>query len=180
MFCFIYRWLISWSMDSGKPLPSYVNKHMQACDSCREFTRASQRLSERLVREAREVAVPQATELSEKIIASLSYSRSVPPDSEPKKFFIFRPAFAYALVLLIMISSAIWLTMPGVRVDTPDNSFSLGDSPVVVFLNGDSLNKLTESVESPIQKEMEGLKQAAASAKDFFVNYLNPDPGSLL
>ena len=52
MFCFVYKWIISWKLDSDKGLPGIVNRHIDRCGNCREFARLSGFLATRLTQDA--------------------------------------------------------------------------------------------------------------------------------
>ncbi len=182
MVCFIYKWLISWSMDSGKPVSRFIQTHVDGCAACRGYSNAMTDMATRLVRDGKRIEHTDSSRsrhLTEKIIASLSsqpHVQSPPMRLFPKKRFFLRPAFAFGMALLLLLGTVIWISTPG---KAPEPVFSIEQSPLFSILKQESISTLSSDLESPIHKELEGLKHAAASAKDFLVGYLTPEKVSL-
>ena len=68
MFCTVYRWLISRSMDSPGPLSHRAAKHVDRCPACRDYRDRCVELAGRLAGEAREQADPVSGELHARIL----------------------------------------------------------------------------------------------------------------
>ena len=52
MFCFLYRWRISSSMDSSQPMATQLRRHVERCPGCESFYRRCREIGPRLAAEA--------------------------------------------------------------------------------------------------------------------------------
>lgn len=52
MICGFIKWMVSQSLDSGNPLPSYIERHIERCGSCRDFVETSRMVETVLERDA--------------------------------------------------------------------------------------------------------------------------------
>ncbi|UCH96786.1 MAG: hypothetical protein JSV88_08010 [Candidatus Aminicenantes bacterium] len=172
MFCFIYKWMISWALDSGKRLPGAVNRHIGRCSGCREFARYSGSLATRLTRDAPgflQTGYETHDTLNIKITSVLDAKSS--PKLTPGRRFNFRPipALAAALVVLAVAIGIIFQVIPLTGPGPGENSIDkLRESaPVKNPL------QVIQQVESPIESEMRSLGQSLNSAAEFLVSCLD-------
>ncbi|MCP4150082.1 MAG: hypothetical protein GY757_20210, partial [bacterium] len=71
MFCSVHKWFISASLDTAKPLPAIVRRHMTHCRSCTDFAAGADSLGNRLVVDGQKLLVHSHRELEERIVSSL-------------------------------------------------------------------------------------------------------------
>jgi hypothetical protein len=65
MFCSLFKFLISSSMDSDRPFPNLVARHVARCDQCREFAELAGDLDEKLRTDAQESSITLGSLLPE-------------------------------------------------------------------------------------------------------------------
>ena len=168
MFCFLYKWMISWRLDSGKALPGFINRHINRCGTCREFARVSASLGSRLVEDAGKFLQPPGNALEEKIISALD-TNPLPRFTSGRKFS-FRPIPALAaamVVVVVIIGIYIQISSPS---PVNDNIFQVDLSETVFVKNP---LEVIEQVESPIESEMNSLGQSIHSAAKSLVSSLD-------
>ena len=171
MFCFIYKWIISWALDSGKGLPGAANHHIGRCSGCREYTRLSGLLATRLSQDAPgflQRGHDSYDTLNIKITSALDAKS--PPQLTPMRRFYFmpKPALAAALVVLAVAIAVIFQVIPFTAPGTGERSINdLSESIVKNPL------KVIEQVESPIESEIRSLGQSINSAAKFLVSRLD-------
>jgi anti-sigma factor RsiW len=162
MLCFLYKWNISRALDTGKPLSRLTKRHLDGCESCREFSRLGREMERRLTEEVRSLLENQTPSVEEKVRKAIAEVRTVPrvPRARPKALS-FRPALAAALVLAVLGISVIWLARPqptGMPRIAPLLELETRRSEVISTL---------QKAESPYQKEIQGLKRTLLSTADF-------------
>lgn len=169
MFCFIYKWLISRALDTGKGLSAAVHGHLHHCPNCRDFARLSEVLSRRLVQDAAALLQEKRETLDERVTAALA--RKPKPSLPGRRTLVPLPAFATVLVVLAAAVGLILLTFSPAAKDNPIESLS------EFRLSGTSLPAIVSRVESPIEAEMHELRQSVKSAADFLVSCLDIEIG---
>ena len=177
MFCLIYRWMISWALDSGKSLPRWVNHHMRHCEDCREFSRVSRDLTARLVREAPGFTRESHDSLKEKIIANLNEKSPAglsPRYPQHSLNFRLLPAFAAVILVGVIVIGIAFRVIPLAPTKTTGSAFTgLPESRVIKM----PLQGLANGVESPIETEMHSLGQSLSAATEFLVSCLDINIG---
>ena len=169
MFCFIYKWKISWALDSGKSLPGWVNRHIRHCKGCCEFARASGALTARLVREAPVFPRESHGSLKEEIISALT-EKPEPRLSYGRRFnFRPLPAFAAVLVVAAVLVGIVSRFIPLAPTHTGGPAFNGLPESVAIKM---PLQDLAGGVESPMETEMLSLEQSISSATGFLVSCL--------
>lgn len=172
MFCLIYKWIISWVLDSGKGLPGAVNRHIDRCSSCREFARLSGSLAARLTQDAPEF-LQKSHDTNEwlNIKISSALDTKTPTHSIRRQRFNFmpKPALAAALVLAAVVTAVIFLVIPSTTPTPAGPSINDFSKPVTVK---NPLNVVLQ-VESPIEAEMRSLEKSINSAAKFLVSCLD-------
>ena len=172
MFCLIYRWMVSRSHDTGKPLSGAAARHIERCSECSAFARSTESLSTGLRRDAREFLRrngENGTALDEKIISSLTTESK--PVRIPRRRFMPVPAFA-AAVLVVLITAAILFRSGPVSTPGP-GTFPPIDVPGTID-TPDVLQDIAVKVESPIETEMHSLEQSVKSAAKSLLSGLDP------
>ena len=172
MFCFIYKWMISWGLDSGKRMPGAVNRHIDRCSTCREFARLSGFLSTRLTEDAPGfLQKNHDTDDWLNIKISSALDTKAPPQLKRRPSFNFmpKPALAAALVLLAVAIAVIFRVIPLTAPAPGGPSINELSKPVTVK----NPLQIIEKVESPIESEMRSLGQSINSAAKFLVSRLD-------
>ena len=174
MFCFIYRWMISQALDSGKDSAGVVTRHIQHCSACRNFYRLSQSLNHKLVREAPGFLRESNDTLNEKIISALDTRPA--PRLTKRRIRLPIPALAAALVVVAVTVGILFQTIP-VNVNTS----STNENPLNFLTEFDithiSLKDMMGRVKSPMESEMLYLKQSITSASEFLISCLDVQIG---
>jgi predicted anti-sigma-YlaC factor YlaD len=169
MFCSIYKWMISWALDSGKSLPGLVDRHIRHCESCREFARVSGALTARLVREVPGFLRERHDPLKEKIISALA-EKPEPKLSYGRRFnFRLLPALAAAVVVVVLLIGIVFQVIPPAPSHTDGPAFNDLSEAVADKM---PLQDLAGGVESPMETEMFSLEQSISSATEFLVSCL--------
>ncbi|MGD2087220.1 MAG: hypothetical protein PVH61_13635 [Candidatus Aminicenantes bacterium] len=173
MFCFIYKWMISWAMDSDKRLPGIVNRHIDRCSSCREFARLSGPLATRLTQDAPGFLQKNHEtndRLNVKITAALDTKTPTQLTRRQRFNFLPKPALAAVLVLAVVAIAVILQVIP-FTAPAPPVERSSNDLPKSVTIKNPL--QILAKVESPIESEMRSLGQSINSATKFLVSRLD-------
>jgi hypothetical protein len=175
MFCFVYKWIISWKLDSGKGLPGAANRHVERCSSCREFARLSGFLAAKLTQDAPgflQRSHETYDSLNIKITSALDTKTPTQLTRRPRFNFMLKPALAAALVVLAVAIAAIFLVIP-FTTPTPGER-PINDLPEPVTVKNPL--QVIQQVESPIESEMRSLGKSINSAAKFLVSRLDIMP----
>jgi hypothetical protein len=176
MFCFLYKWMISATLDTGKELPGIVKRHLDGCGSCRRFARIGGGLKQRLNHDGKalldSLAASGAGQFrDQRIIAALKKNDSSEPSTPRRRAYRLRPVFAAAAALLVFVIAAIWQSMPPTQSPTPAPVSQINEEPVLAELK--KIQQLAVQVESPLNREIDSLKHAVVSTANFFKSYLD-------
>ncbi len=174
MLCFVYKWLISRALDSGKKLPNLAARHLNRCQECRHFARLSESLASKLTLAGAVFRQGNHHVLNEKIISAL-VTQPI-PRSTPKGRFLPIPAFAAALVTLAAVVGIILLQVIPLPAPGPDKSL-LNDLPRIAATKP-PLQEIVGLIESPMETEMLGLEKSMKSALEHLLSCLNPTIGT--
>ncbi len=169
MFCLIYKWMVSRSHDTGKPLSGAAARHIEGCGECRAFARSSESLGTALHRDAREFLHENDSALDHKIIAALTAR----PRAEriPRRRFMPVPAFA-AAVLVVLITAAVFFRVIPLSTPGPGTGPSI-DLPGPISAPN-VLKDIASTVESPIETEIHSLKRSVTTAARNLLAGLDP------
>lgn len=172
MFCTVYKWLISQAADSGKPVSGFVKNHTHRCDSCREFVQLCESLKPKFAQDKHALFENADRALDKKIISSLAEERTSLSDHQGtgRKYHPRRPALVPSLAaasLVIAISlSIIFIVIPQSRKRPsfirPSELVSAASPPVLLV-----------KVESPLEKEYQGLKKTFNSTTEYLSSVLD-------
>ncbi len=153
-----------------------VRRHMERCGSCHDFARMGHELNIRLTGDAAELIKKTDTALDHRILAALE-ARPEPSYRRSRKGFRFQPMpILYAALALILVVTGLLVLSPRSGPKDNDNS-----SLMTRILNTDSISieestpvlpKFMAKVESPMNREIDSLKNAVVSAKNYFVSYI--------
>lgn len=173
MMCFIYKWFISLAADEGKAVPGWVNRHMEACPSCKSFARIGAVMERKMTGDADELFKQTDESLSHRILASLhtqpehAYRRTL--KRSPRRFVLV-PAMA-AAVLMLVVGGFFFINdgngVPVVDETLPGYRLAAIENPPATLAN------LFSSAESPMEDELQSLVKNVESAKEYFTTYLD-------
>jgi hypothetical protein len=90
MFCSLIKFLISSSMDSDRPFPGFVARHVSQCDQCREFAELTGDLDEKLHAGAQESGLTLESLLPE-------------PTANRARPVMWRPGLAFAISCALVL-----------------------------------------------------------------------------
>jgi hypothetical protein len=168
MLCFYYKWKISQKADLGKDLSGFVRRHLQRCTSCRQYSRVSQALTEKLSKETPHALKEQKSRLRERIISALV--EEMRPARVRKPVSRYFPVLVVSiLILVVAIGLVSYLNNPSVPNGNVKSILPLSKMSVA----GLSLKNILGGVESPMEKEMKSLKQSMKSTAEFLVSCLD-------
>ncbi len=178
MFCTMYRWLISRSMDSGQALSPRVVGHLEHCETCRDYRESCLAIGTGLAAEAREAAPHVSDELHARILlrCGLGAEAAPPtpmPRSQTRRLRLVLGVAAAAAAILVAV--AIWQLYP-TTVPTPDNppvAIKPGEKEVVERLIGSpglavaSAREINNALDESINSEFADLQESGLAAADF-------------
>jgi len=174
MVCFIYKWFISRALDLGQGLPGFVTRHIHRCKTCREFSHLSEMLNQGLVKGASQFLRESKRDdsLNEKILSALA---AKPGLVLPKRRTFLSAAFpvpvlAAAVVVLVATIGIILQTIPSRVLNTGQD---LMNGLSEFGIKKTSLQDIVGRVESPLEAEMQELKQSVNSAAEFLISNLD-------
>jgi len=161
MLCFIHKWKISRSLDSGKPLSRPAERHLAACAACREFYRTGQDLAVRLTADAASLLHEPRPGQDAKALWTAAELRSAAPSAWRPRL---RPVFAAALLLAVVGISLVWMVrMRPAPMPRLGPLFSLAGP-------GPYLESALQKAESPYDREVQGLKKTLQSTADYLAS----------
>lgn len=177
MFCFLHKWRISTALDTGKPLSPSTRHHLESCAQCRSFARLSGVLEKQLGQDGRELSNVLSGSGGEhfrnqRIIDALTVQNSPRPASRLRLPMRFRPVYAALLLAVIITATALFSPFSSTNTGQPDSSFFTAIGERLDFPEP-PVHKLAAQVESPLNREMDSLKQAAQSTIEFLKSYLD-------
>jgi hypothetical protein len=162
MFCSIYKWYISRSLDSGKSLPTLVSRHIRRCASCRQFAQFSESLENRLVKEVPGFLDGYDESLNGKILSTLA--RQPEPKRATKRRPALIPVLAAASAVLVISIAIVWLSLPSSGRITPLNQLAQ------LRISKASFENALVKIDSPYEEELTELKQTLKSTADFLLS----------
>jgi hypothetical protein len=162
MLCFIHRWNISQTFDTGEPLSRLTKRHLGRCHNCRESYRLGDWMARRLTDDAGSLlkdARPGLGERARRLVSTEGLA-ALPSPSRTKRLWP-RPVLAAAVLLTVVGASFIWLA----------RSRPAGMPPLdpLIRLGAPSsyLQSALQRAESPYQEEITGLKKTLESTADY-------------
>jgi len=130
MFCTIYRWLISRSMDTPGPLPKRVARHVAACPACRDYHDRCVELARRLVHEAADQSPAVSEELHARILLRCGVgAEAAAPRPMPRlNARRLRIGLAIAAAAAVLMAVMVWQYYPA-TTPPPDDRIGPGPGP---------------------------------------------------
>jgi hypothetical protein len=162
MFCSVYKWYISRSLDSGKSLPGLVSRHIRRCASCRQFAQFSESLENRLVKDVPGFLDGYDKSLNEKNISTLT--KHPHPKRAPKRRPALIPVLAAASAVLVISIVIVWLVLPSSDRITPLNQLAQ------LRISKTSFENALVKIDSPYEEELTELKQTLKATADFLLS----------
>ena len=176
MFCTMYRWLISRSLDSGQALSPRAEAHVARCEACRDYRQSCLAMGTGLAAEARQRTPQVSNELHARILLRCGLgAEAAPPMPMPhasaRRLRLLRRVAAAAAMILVAI--AIWQFYP-TTVPAPQNPDPTGGKQEVVERLIDapgmavaSVRKINSALDQSIDSEFAGLQESGLAAADF-------------
>ncbi len=92
MMCSVYKWFVSSTLDTGKPLPGFVSKHLSHCHECHTFASHAGHLHHTLANDTPTFLKEFShQEFAEKIISGLPARVSMAGSSKGSRAHLFKP-----------------------------------------------------------------------------------------
>ncbi len=179
MFCILHRWFISRSMDTVKPLPWVVDRHVRRCRACAHFRQQCLGMAERLNDEACLGDFSVSPELHEEILRRCRPVRESSGESTTpaRRLHLRRSAVAWTVAAMIMLAVGVFLysrfqTTP--QTVHPING--QGAEPPVWLFPAESLSAVSDSasvvedaLRRPAENEIRLLRQDGKAAAEFIL-----------
>lgn len=174
MFCSINKWIISRSVDTGRPLPGRVKNHLQRCNSCREFAAFCTSIRPKLIQDKNIILEKADKALTKKILSGIPVDITEKTGLENKTRFrkraprrpVLIPSLSAALVVLGILGGILFFTHP-----RPQDTNPLGQLSALV--KAASPEDVLSRIESPLETEYEELKRALDSTTRFLLSSLD-------
>ena len=183
MFCILYKWIISRSMDTDKPLPPRLAGHIDRCPACKAFHSRCLAVADRLSEQAPPQACEVSSELHAKILSGLhSQSRSntsgtLAQLNVRRLWPRLAPLLASAVVLLALVALHYYNAAQSSRPDpshtAAQTQYNIAD-PIAWLLFPEGLGPesaplIEEALQWPIQREIRLLREDGRAVADFFL-----------
>ncbi len=174
MFCPLYKWKISQALDSGKTISSNVYKHLQRCDTCREYAELCSSLKQKFTLDKKVILQDFDEVLNEKIMAAIPEKPELGTEpgrsSRTPKWPFGRPALIPSLaaaltVLAFAISLLFFIHLQTKQASSPGQ--------ISALIRATSPEDVLSKVESPLEKEYAELKRTLESTGKFLVSSLD-------
>jgi hypothetical protein len=165
MFCSIYKWFISQAKDSRKPIPAFVNRHIQHCASCREFLDLHDSLMESSIKDLPCLPEKDESLLATKILSALDRNTESRVARVRRPILI--PVVTSSLIFVAVAVGIYFLTLPQPSPTPFLSSLSEIDHTISTF------EERLENINSPLDAEYADLTQTMRSTTEFFASYLD-------
>jgi hypothetical protein len=171
MFCSIYKWKISQAMDSGKPISSLLQRHLQKCDSCREYAEFCTSLKPKLTQDKQVILQDFDKSLNKKIMTAIQKQNGPGSGAAEKspahKFSLRRPALipslAAAFTVLVISIGILFFALPRSKQRPALDQIS-------ILLSAAFPEDVLSKVESPLETEYSELKRAFESTSKYLIS----------
>ena len=167
MLCSLTKRMISRREDTGRPLPSGIERHLRQCQACREFDDFCASLR---VKSGADFASPNRADAARdaRILAALKADdprRAV--ETSPQKFV---PVMAIVGLLAAVVTVSVWLATPR-REPLPRLGAVINPERIT------ALRTQIVSIDSPMKKEKDALDDVLSATVKFLVSRLDPGFG---
>jgi hypothetical protein len=162
MWCAWTQWLLSRSVDTGKPIPRWAQGHLARCETCRDFLSLNQSLEELAGLPEK---LPADEGLNLRILGSLDAPIGSIQGRPVPRQVRWKAVWASAAFLFVLVSGIVLLRGP------------FGNQPFALsgFKNVDisPIKNMIGEVESPYLKEMDYLREGLESVGDKIQAFFN-------
>ena len=170
MFCWLFKFLISNTMDAGNELSERAKKHIRRCADCRSFYETHLSLGDALRRRAADFDEHLPAHFARRVFDAAS------PEAGPTLRLPvrrFRPVLAAACILIVASLAAVLLTVghEDPKIDPPDISL---DIPSI--MNDGRPAAWAGLVKKPLSDELENVTNGTESAVRFLVACVAVNP----
>lgn len=171
MFCSIFRFMISHTVDGNSRLSRTTEKHIRHCASCREFYQTCLSLGEGLTHEAAISNDEVSERLSARVLTAIHHQR---PKTHKVRMRLL-PMVAAACLALIFLTGVLFLT---VWRDDKGTSQPGQVEPVAALralVGEDFVAGLPGLIEEPLASEINNIADDTESALRFLVACVSVD-----
>jgi len=166
MPCTWNRWRISKALDTDEPLSPSLERHMQGCDSCREFFRFGSSLPQKSQTDLNTLLSEDREDLDGRILTHLDLA---PTDRTGGKnrFPLLVPAVSAALAMAVLVLGFVFFR--------PSPAADLSQlNPLSEWERAEAgLSSLVVSMDSPYITELENLRSSLSATAEFFRGFLD-------
>ena len=184
MFCFMYRWSISGSLDAARPLSGRAARHAARCPNCAAFARRSEKIGRRLIHEASraEAAAEASPALHDEILHRCRPAASAA--DHPRRALAGRwgrPVMAAAAAALILLAgAAAWLALRDHSPKSPPGDDPYPSHPIAWVadppaLAAESVSVLEAALAQTVGAEVLALRDESLAAADVLLAVLPLD-----
>jgi hypothetical protein len=174
MFCSVYKWRVSQALDSGKSISGFLQKHLQRCDSCREYAEFCTSLKPEFAEYKKAILEDFNEGVNKKIMAAIpdksewrsGQDRKVSAHKFTLRRTAFIPSLAAALAVLAVSISIVFFALPRAKQTPPIGQIS-------ALISAASPEDVLSKVESPLEKEYTELKRTFESTSKYLISSLD-------
>jgi hypothetical protein len=174
MFCSIYKWKISQSFDSGKPISGLLQRHLQKCGSCRKYAEFCTSLKPKFTQDKQNILEDFDESMNKKIMAAIYEKPDHVSETEKKAFSpswlsrkpILIPSLTAAASILVIVIGLLFFVLLHPKPTPPID-------PISTLISAASPVDVLSKVESPLEKEYTELKRAFESTGKYLISSLD-------
>lgn len=161
MFCWYFRLAISQAADSGKPLSSMTQNHLNRCPHCRQFYHLCQSLGDDLARQAAALSRDIPATLTDRILRNVAGNKI----QSSSMGIRFRPLAVAACVALVSLACVFFL----VKGHHNNRRDEINETAAILrsFVALEQSPRLAALVEEPLVGELQNIIDDTESAARF-------------
>ena len=173
MICNWNRWRIAKALDTGVPLPPDLERHLAACEACREFHGFVGALPQKARSDFNTLlSSPESGDLSTRILGRLDAASPVPAPAKGRRRTVVFASVSTAAALAALLLGFVLLRPPA----SPDLS-QLNPFPELRSAES-TLSGFMKNMDSPYRAELESLGSSVSAAAEFFRSFLDINLGT--
>lgn len=182
MFCMLYKWLISRSMDADKSLPRLVVKHLRKCPACNSFYENCLELAAQLPELAKDERAEVSNELHARIMRGLEGNKAKVRTAIRPGWRVLVPATAAAVVALAILLTIQNYRGPDQRPEPGSTAGVINTETIgwLIELNAEKAVSIEEAVQGPLQEEIRLLGDEGKAAAEFLLACIPLDMNVLM
>jgi hypothetical protein len=174
MFCPIYKWKISQALDSGKSISGLLQRHLQRCDSCREYAAFCTSLKPKFIQDRQAILDNFDEDMNKKIMAAIpdrpeqvsGQRQKTRSRSWASRRPALIPSLAAAVSVLVIVIGIYFIARP-----VPEKTPPIGQ--ISSLISAASPEDMLSKMESPLEKEYTELKRAFESTGKYLISSLD-------